>query len=313
VLEIRPDRHGDTSAPDDAAEDRDAAARVSVWSGPEVEPRGAVPAPDAALRRWPTWAPLAAAVRGIPSPRGAEDGIVGDLAAATAGFRDQFYGLVPHVREGADDAGRDLTGFPRLVTTGVVRAGRCDWGRRPTRFAGTRWSAPVVDPAGLEAAPPLARGVRGRLRPQLLVATQAPTIEAPPDPLGRLVPSVPVVSLEPHDPADLWRLLAVLLSPLASARALERYGGAGLGRDSVKLAARQVLALPLPARRAPWDEAAERCRSAWSASEEGDLRGGLGQLEAGARWMGGADGLEPGDAAGLHRWWRARLRLGEPG
>ena len=79
----------------------------------------------------------------------------------------------------------------------------------------------------------LASWVCARLRPKVLVATQGKVLEAVADQAGRLVPSVPVISVEPDDPADLWRILAVLCSPVAAAWALERFGGAGLSGQSI--------------------------------------------------------------------------------
>jgi hypothetical protein len=183
----------------------------------------------------------------------------------------------------------------------------CQCSRRPTRFAGKAWSAPVVDLAGVDESPALARWVRARIRPKLLVATQSALIEAVPDPEGRLLPSVPVIAVEPGDPESLWLLLAVLLSPLATARALERYAGAALSGNAVKLSARQLLELPLPARRAPWQQAAESCRLAWVSSIEHDEAGWRRHLEAAARAASRAYGLSGGPAEELQRWWEARL------
>jgi type I restriction-modification system DNA methylase subunit len=73
---------------------------VRRWTG--AEPRPLTDAPAAALRG-PTWSPLVADLAGIPPVDLDEDhGRLRDLATATAGFRDQYYGLVPLVR----DAGR---------------------------------------------------------------------------------------------------------------------------------------------------------------------------------------------------------------
>jgi hypothetical protein len=81
-------------------------------------------------------------------------------------------------------------------------------------------------------------------------------IEAVADPAGALLPSVPVVSVVPHDPAVLGRLLALTLAPPVVAHAAARYLGAGLTPGSVKVSARQLAALPLPADDDAWSEAA---------------------------------------------------------
>jgi hypothetical protein len=62
-----------------------------------------------------------------------------------------------------------------------------------------------------------------------------------------------VISIVPHRPADVWRVLAVLLAPSTSAWAATAYLGAGLSSSALKLSATQVRTLPLPA--GPWDDA----------------------------------------------------------
>ena len=69
---------------------------------------------------------------------------LGQIATATAGFRDQFYGLSDHVvdRETADER---CVSSPRHVWRD--RPGSCAWGDRPLRYAGARWQHPRVDVA----------------------------------------------------------------------------------------------------------------------------------------------------------------------
>lgn len=205
------------------------------------------------------WGRLAAAYFGIPAvdlPTGT--GSLGDLAACTADFRDQYYGLVPHVRDGGHVAG----GAP-LVTTGLLEPGACEWGERPTRFARTSYAAPVVDVAALRAADPrLGAWADVRLVPKVLVAGQGRVIEAAADEHGAWLPSVPVVSVVPHDPADVWRVLAVLLAPPVVADAAARYLGTGLVPGSVKVSARQLAALPLPSDETAWRQGAGLAREA---------------------------------------------------
>ncbi len=233
---------------------------VRRWRGPDFAalPPGRA-APSATGR---PWSPLVLAAYGTPEVDLPGSGpTVGDLASATAGFRRQFYGLAPHVVE-ADDGGGS-SGPPRgaLVTSGAVDPARLRWGHAPIRFAGRRWQRPVVDLPGLAAVDPeLAGWVADRLVPKVLVATQTRVVEAVADPDGVLVPSVPVVSVEPTDAEDVWRLLAVLLAPTTSAWALARTGGTALAADAVKLPAAEVRRIPLPPRRRPWDDAAELLR-----------------------------------------------------
>lgn len=240
------------------------------------------------------WGALAAPAFGIPAAHlPAGTGTVGDLATCGADFRDQFYGLAPFVHD-------RLPGGTPLVTTGLIEPAESRWGRSSTRFAGTRYDAPSVDLAALRADGGLAGWAQARLVPKLLVAGQGRVIEAVADPAGAWLPSVPVVSVVPRDPADLWRLLAVLLAPPVVAHAAARYLGTGLTPGSVKVSARQVAALPLPPAGALWDEGATLARAAQEADDE--ARPGV--LEAAGRAMNAAYG---GDAA-TYAWWTERVR-----
>jgi hypothetical protein len=235
------------------------------------------------------------------------EGTVADLAVATAGFRDEYYGLAPHVGEAdagdAGDAGQERK--PILVTSGLIEPARSAWGRRDVRFAGRAWTAPVVDLDGLrQSTPRVARWVEARLRPKLLVATQSTVLEAVADPEGSWVPSVPVVSVEPHDKEDLWRLLAVLISPMATAWALERYGGAGLSASALKLSAKQLLCIPLPYQCDLWEAAS---RSGQAASQQTDERLWRHDIKATAHMMNTAYGLDVAASDRLLSWWMARL------
>ncbi|HWJ82766.1 MAG TPA: N-6 DNA methylase [Nocardioides sp.] len=232
------------------------------------------------------WGRLAAPHFGIPAvalPGGT--GVLGDLASCTADFRDQYYGLVPHVREAGDG-----DGVP-LVTSGLIEPGACEWGTRPTRFARQEYAAPVVDVAALAAADPrLGAWAASRLVPKVLVAGQGRVIEAVADEHGALLPSVPVVSVVPRDTADLWRVLAVLLAPPVVADAAARYLGTGLSPGSVKVSARQLAALPLPRDADAWAEGAGLARA--------------GRIEEAGAVMTTAYGVAPEPVL---PWWRERL------
>ena len=221
---------------------------------------------------------------GVPTlPELGGDGRVADLASATAGFRQQFYGLVPFVSDDADG--------PALVTTGLIDAGRCAWGERPARFARRSFSAPRIDERALAAADPrLAAWVDRQRAPKVLVATQTKVIEAVVDPQGDLIPSVPVIAVHPRRLEDLWAVAAVLLAPPVAAWAATHHLGAGMGAGSLKLSARQVLALPLPSR--GWE-------AATALLEAGDLDGAAVE-------MCRAYGLRRADAGPILDWWRAR-------
>ena len=252
---------------------------VARSTGTPPVPSSPVPAGD--LRG--SWGHLVAAALGVPALTWRTSGVLGDLATCTADFRDQYYGLAGAVEEGAGP------GRVPLVTSGLIEPGRCDWGDRPTRFLKQAWDAPavVLDRLG----PDLAAWAAARLVPKVLVGTQGRVVEAVADPEGRWLPSVPVISVVPL-PGRLWHVLAVLLSPPVSVHAATTYAGTAMSPTAIKLSARQVAAVPLPAERDPWDRAAELL----SQGQETNL------VEA-ARLMCTAYGVPPGPVLD---WWSER-------
>ena len=164
--------------------------------------RGSSTDPEAAVVPPVDWAGRLADALGVPAVAGgtgsAAGRTLGDLAAVTAGFRDEYYGLVPLVREaspGRDPAGSpgsrpepasspgsagpagsepassvepvgpgpELAGERPLVTVGALDWARSRWGERPTQFAKRRWTAPVVDLQRLDhddGSPPARGGAR---------------------------------------------------------------------------------------------------------------------------------------------------------
>jgi hypothetical protein len=242
---------------------------VRRWRGVGVRPAGRVARPDAS--GWARLRPTSA-----PPVRVGGGPVLGDLAAATAGFRDEFYGLAAAVTDGGP-------GQP-VVTSGLIEPGRSVWGERVARIGGRRFDRPVVDGSRLDHR--VAAWVAARSVPKVLVATQTRVVEAAPDHDGSMVPLTPVLSVEPRRGADVWWVAAALTSPLVSAWALHTFGGAALAGDAIKLSARQVLAAPLP-----------RDRVAWSAATRALRRG---DVVACGTTLAGAD----------HRlldWWRSRL------
>ncbi len=219
------------------------------------------------------WAPLLAAARGVPIVRAPDEtGVVSDLASVTAGFRQHFYGLEGAVQEA--DAGNvgahTAVRLPQLVTAGAIDTLFLRWGSRAVKFAGTRWLAPVVDLE--EIADPLVCAWFGeRLVPKLLLASQTKVLEAVADPLGSLLPSVPVLSVEPRDAGDLWKLAAVLASPWVSAWMASRSAGSGLSSNAFRVRASEVARIPLPADRNAWDRGALLAEQAQGASSRNDM------------------------------------------
>jgi hypothetical protein len=264
------------------------------------------------LQRSPTWAAVAADAFGVPAVNleGDDNDTLASFCAATAGFRDQFYGLRPFVREATVDeadrlAGRQQSGdrpteILALMTCGLIEPGRHLWGRRPTRFAGSAWRAPVVDLAGLRAADPtLAAWTHDRLVPKVVVATQTRVLEAAVDERGVWFPSVPTIAVTAA-PDRLWAAAAVVLAPAVSAWALARHGGAALSPDALKVSARQLLAVPLPSNQLAWHRSTEPLRAAAAATDEPSWRGAMEEF---GTLMGQAYGRDQAVLA----WWLDRL------
>lgn len=281
------------------ADDRDAPAprggtTVATWAGADLRRGPDVPLDDDLDAPWGV---LAAPAAGIPVVAPRTLGVLGDEVAVTADFRDEYYGLVPYVREAEP-------GDAPLVTSGLLEPAECCWGEVAARFAGTLYERPGVDVARLLAdGGPLAAWAGERRVPKLLVATQGRLLEAAADPSGEWLPSVPVLTVVPADPARTWHHLAVLLAPPVAARAGAAYLGAGLSADVVKLSARQVAGLPLPADRTAWDDAAVLVRAAQEAGDDDRVAALAAYAEVACAAYGDRDALD---------WWLARLARRPP-
>ncbi|MCU1368184.1 MAG: hypothetical protein JWN39_3823 [Ilumatobacteraceae bacterium] len=237
------------------------------------------PPPTSANEHW-GW--LIADVHGVPEvPAVRSTSTIADHALVTANFRDQYYGLVGAVSDEGDG--------PPLITTGLIDAGACHWGSRPTRFAKQAFAAPRVDRTGL--APFMQRWADRCLVPKVLVATQTRVLEAVVDEHGAWLPAVPVVRLVPHldlEPVSVWEVAAVLTSPVASALIAGQSVGSGLSATTMRVSQRTLGALPWPA--GPLALAVAALRS-------GDLIGC-------GRMVDAAYGV---DDVTLLRWWRDGL------
>jgi hypothetical protein len=229
-----------------------------------------------------SWTRVVADALGVPPlPPLTTAGTLGDRSQLSANFRDQYYGLVPAVRDDAPG--------PPLITSGLVEPGHCRWGEREVIFARRRLVRPRVD---LEQLSPAMRRWAARLAvPKVLVANQTRIIEAVADPDGASLPGVPLITVRPTLPADVWSVAAVLTSPVASAWAWHRAAGTGLSARSLRLGPRWLAELPWPA---------------------GSLAGAVDALAAsdvvgcGAA-VSDAYGLGAGAATPLRRWWEAQL------
>lgn len=156
---------------------------------------------------------------------------LGELAHVEADFRDEYYALRGHVREGADGV--------RVVTSGAVGLGVSHWGEQAALIHKQRWLRPTVPREALHRRQAARRG------PRVYVATQTRLLEAcaeSDDSVG-LTPVLTVLS-ERLSPAAL---LAVLLSPPASVWARRVSIGTARTLSAIKLSATQLRALPLPA------------------------------------------------------------------
>lgn len=273
---------------------------VPVRWGQAGTPAGSAPHPLPGA----SWGPVLAPALGIPAVRTRSAGRVrrvGELAGATAGFREEFYALAAAAREPGDD-GWDPAA-PRLVTVGMIDPGRISWGTRPRRLGGRSVVSPRVDLAALRSGSPKAAAwARRRLRPKVLVATQTRVLEAVADPEGDCLPVTPTISVEPGAGTDLWALTAALMAPTVSARAAAEHLGSGLSVGAVRWSASAVADVELPVDHDAWGRGAVLARrlAAADGSERMDLLGRLG------RTMCEAHGVDPDDD--VAHWWFQRAR-----
>ena len=253
-----------------------------------------------------SWGPLLARAFGVPVVPAARPGrpSLGTVAAVTAGFRDEFYALSAAAVD-VGDPGYDESA-PPLVTVGMIDPARNTWGVRNHRLAGRQVLAPRVDRSALRAtAPAVDTWVDRRLRPKVLVATQTRVVEALADPAGRLVPVTPTLSVEPHVADDVWAVLAVLLTPVVSARLAAEHLGSGRGPRALRLSASSLAAVPLPDGPVSWRRGAVLARrlSQADGGTRTDLLARLGRTMADAE-----PGLPADVAAEVLEWWMERAR-----
>ncbi|MGB5757458.1 MAG: hypothetical protein WBM50_11120, partial [Acidimicrobiales bacterium] len=229
------------------------------------------------------------------------------LATATAGFRDEYYGLVAACAEWNGAVGQEPN---RLVTVGAVEPLAVKWGAEQSTFGRRKWLTPWID---VEALDPKIRAWTDRqLQPKVVLATQSRLLEPVVDLAGNMIPATPLIAVH-GDADDLASIAAVLLAPPVVAWAWQRWFGAALAVDAIKLAARQVLELPLPDDRLAWDRAA-----ALIADAEPDpaFNGGVDSIEDGwalatevAAIMNRAYGAD--DV--VWQWWVERAGRSAPG
>ncbi len=249
----------------------------------------------------PTWSWIFSDTLGIPTVEVPTTARLGDLCVATADFRDQFYGLVPHVREAAGM--KPTVGERALVTVGLIDPARNLWGHRETRFAKSAFVRPVVLVDDLLQDPALGGWAADRLVPKLLLSTQTKVLEVLVDDEGALLPSIPTITITCSQD-DQWRVAAALSSPVLTAWALRHYAGAALSHDAIKLSAKQVMELPAPTPSPAWDAGANAFRRASQAQSEVEWRDSLDEM---AWATSAAFGLNEESTSELVAWWRDRL------
>jgi hypothetical protein len=294
-------------------------APVVVCRGLHAEAVGAVS--HDRLARAGTWAPVVAVATGVPTVDLDGRERLGTIARATAGFRDEFYALVPFVDDAAGVTDDDApvppvvpAGHARLVTAGLVEPARVLWGQRATRFAGRRLLAPVVDVARLrrrsgepDGNRQLAVWADARLRPKVVVAAQTRTVEAAVDDDGSWWPSVPVISVtldpERDSSEERWLVAAALMAPPVAAWAAERTAGTALAAHALKIPARQIVEVPLPVDRDAWREGAQLLKRVASAPDEAER---AAVLAAAGRALTAAHALPVSTAADVLHWWAER-------
>ncbi len=270
--------------------------------GADFEPVDPARAPGPAQSSWSSLLDRTSPDRARLLARLARADRLGHQVEATAGFRDQFYGVAPFVHEAVDGPEASVA----LMTVGLIDPLHPRWGSATTRFAGRRWSAPVVDLDALaDADPGLDRWARARLVPKVVLATQTRVLEAAVDRDGRWWPSVPTIAVTPRsgDPAELWSIAAVLSGPAATAWGWAHHRGAALSTQALKLSAAQVLDLPRPDDAGAWRDGAAWAERAQGRAQAGDGPGWRQSLVEMGRAMAAAHGCEDE----VLEWWLARL------
>ena len=227
----------------------DHAARKNQKHSLRVLPSPALTLPWSAWQG--RWSAAMAAHAGVPRMKQRPHGVIGDRARVAADFRDQYYGLRGAIKDSKSSHGL------RIVTTGLIDWAHCMWGDRPVRLLGKVWKHPEANERAIADDPYMKDWLADAKRPKVVVAVQTKALEAVVDTTGHMAPSVPLIRVVPHKRSDLWRILAVVLSPATSAEAWWRHAGAGLSPHALKLSAKQIAALPLPTNMSAWNRAAD--------------------------------------------------------
>ena len=298
-----------------AAQPAQAAQSVQVWWGGKPNDLGNA---EQFVEQQPlagdSWGPLFARAHGLPSVNSTAGPRLGEVATATAGFRDEFYALLDSSVD-LGQSGPQLLSRAQaspLITVGMIDPGSHSWGLQARRFGGRKQLAPAADMDALARLQPrIAEWARARQVPKVLVATQTRIVEAVADPEGRLIPVTPTISVEPrntnHTQESVWHLTAALLSPPVSARALSAHLGAGLSSGALRWSARSVLQVELPIDETLWASGAGLAQKLASCDQTDRARS-LAEL---GKVMCAAYEIDPTDA--VFGWWlELALRAAKP-
>lgn len=166
-----------------------------------------------------------------------------DIATAIADFRDEYYGLLPHVIDDPENRLDDAR-YPPVISCGLIDPGRSLWGDKPARLYKRLWTRPRANLGAMEQDQARITWARRRLVPKVLLATQTRTLEWWADTKGAALPVTPVISIIPRPGHSLDEIVRVLSSPDALSAARRLGLGTGLTPHVIKLSAKQVLQLP---------------------------------------------------------------------
>jgi len=221
--------------------------------------------------------------------------IIGDLTTPIAGFRRHYYAVTAALSDAPSGMGMPV------VTAGLIDPGRVLWGTIPARLSHRQWDHPRVDADALRSAGRVSAWLDAVTGPKAMLATQTRVLECAVDPVGDLVPSVPVIAL-PASADRAWLIAAALCSPHLSRLAFDRHRGAALSPDAIKVSASEAAQLPIPPRTGPWELAAVALAEAAGAPTATEWSDALLRM---ASHMDDAYGA--GGAAHTNAWWAARL------
>ena len=292
-----------TCAPCVALNKPESQFEIQRYSGADFVKHHPLQMPADKLCTLESWSSLVAVTMGVPETEIESSGVVGDMASATADFRDEYYGLVGKLIDGSEH--ENAAGSPAVLTTGLVDLGLNHWGTKATRIHKARWEAPRVASEGIACDERLARWVSARRVNKVVVATQTKVIEAFVDADGEYVVLTPMISVMPNPASDLWKLGAAIGSPVCSAYAMRHFGGAAMHADALKMSARQVMGLPLPLDEAAWSAGTGLFRKVHDARcAEYNTAITLYGLA-----MCGAYRIEGGKRDELMGWWLGRLGI----